>query len=430
MGRYILRRLLEAVPTIGGVLLLTFVLFHVVGGSPASLALGQHANARALEAYDRQHGYDKPLLMGWWTSTRAWDPAPLASHPRVLTSGEQWAIPLAFPLRAHTRYRWTLTYRLPPPGRAELRMTGAAQPAIPLLASETPRTLRWIVETGEAPVAAEYAILAGEGVLTVEAVKLERRMPHPLDSQFVHFLRRLAVFDFGVSSESGLRVADILRAGLVPSLCLTVPILVGGCVLALGLGLLCAATRNRLTDRALVLAATGLMSVNYIVWVVVGQYLFAFRFGWFPIWGFESWAYLLLPVSIGMVSGLGRDVRLYRTFLLDEMHRDYVRAARARGLSFPAVLFRHVLRNAWIPIVTNISLSVPYLFTGSLLLESAFGIPGLGNVSVNAIHAADLPVIRAVVVIGALIYVMVNMLTDVLYAALDPRVRLSGRGES
>ena len=146
--------------------------------------------------------------------------------------------------------------------------------------------------------------------------------------------------------------------------------------------------------------------------------------GLFPVWGYESAFYLVLPVAIGILSSLGPDVRFFRTAILDEVYKPYVLTARAKGLSPTVIMTRHVLRNALIPIVTYVSLSIPYLFTGSLLLESFFGIPGLGSVSINAIHSADMAVVRAIVVLGALLYQFVNLSTDILYAVLDPRVRI------
>ena len=167
------------------------------------------------------------------------------------------------------------------------------------------------------------------------------------------------------------------------------------------------------------------MSVNYVVWVLAGQFFLAYRLGLFPVWGYRNAFYLVLPVLIGIVSSLGTDVRFFRTALLDEIYRPYVLTARAKGLARPVILVRHVLRNALIPIVTYVSLSIPGLFTGSLLLEGFFGIPGLGAVAINAIHSADMAVVRAVVVLGALLYQFVNLATDLLVAALDPRVRLA-----
>ena len=167
------------------------------------------------------------------------------------------------------------------------------------------------------------------------------------------------------------------------------------------------------------------MSVNYVVWVLLGQFVLSYRLELFPIWGYENWTYLALPVLIGILSSLGLDLRFYRTAILDELYRPYVLTARAKGLSRAAILVRHVLRNALIPVVTYVSLSIPYLFTGSLLLENFFGIPGLGSVSINAIHSSDMAVVRAVVVLGALIYQFINLATDLVYAVLDPRVRLA-----
>ena len=176
--------------------------------------------------------------------------------------------------------------------------------------------------------------------------------------------------------------------------------------------------------RSGIVGSAALMSVNYVIWVLAGQFFLSYKAGLFPVWGYESAFYLVLPVLIGVLSSLGTDVRFFRTAILDELYKPYVLTARAKGLPGRVIMTRHVLRNALIPIVTYVSLSIPYLFTGSLLLESFFGIPGLGSVSINAIHSADMAVVRTVVVLGALLYQFVNLLTDVLYAALDPRVRM------
>ena len=217
----------------------------------------------------------------------------------------------------------------------------------------------------------------------------------------------------------------MLARGVGPSLSLTVPILVGGVFVGLVLAVGAAAFRGGAFDRAVLLGSTVLMSVNYVVWVLAGQFFLSYKAGLFPVWGYRNAFYLVLPVLIGIVSSLGTDVRFFRTVILDELYRPYVLTARAKGLSRFAILTRHVLRNALIPIVTYVSLAIPGLFAGSLLLESFFGIPGLGSVAINAIHSADMAVVRAVVVLGALLYQFVNLATDLIYAALDPRVRLA-----
>ena len=246
----------------------------------------------------------------------------------------------------------------------------------------------------------------------------------PLPAQFVSFLSGLCKGDFGYSIENQEPVLDVLARGVGPSLSLTVPILAGGVIIALMLGMLSAAYRGRTVDRLVLFSSTVLMSVNYVVWVLAGQFFLSYKAGLFPVWGYSSAYNLVLPVLIGIFSSLGADVRFFRTAILDELYKPYVLTARAKGLSGAVVMTRHVLRNALIPIVTYVSLSIPYLFTGSLLLESFFGIPGLGSVSINAIHSSDMAVVRTVVVLGALIYQFVNLATDLLYAALDPRVRL------
>lgn len=246
-----------------------------------------------------------------------------------------------------------------------------------------------------------------------------------LDSQFVNYLKHILTGDFGESSEYGIPVVRVLKDGILPSLLLSIPILILGTLTAIPLALLCAARRNRMADRGILLLSTLLMSVNYVIWILLGQYILAYKLRLFPVWGFESAFYLALPILIGVFSGLGRDIRFYRTAILDEIYKPYVRTAQAKGLTEPRILYRHVLPNALIPILTYISQSIPFLFTGSLLLESFFGIPGLGCVSLNAVHSSDMAVVRAVVIIGALLYQFVNLITDLCYAWLDPRVRLT-----
>jgi len=407
--------MLEVIPTTMGVLVLTFALFHVVGGSPAEVVLGKNATAEALALFDAKYGYDKPLLAGNWAASRA-----LAAA----TAAADGVVPLAFPLGA---------------GRWRLAGTAAGADAGPVAVRVTVRdsggreeTTRVAAATGggaswsarfEIPGGAVAQALAIEGTAGAR-LRLSRATAHPFDSQFAHFVVGLFRGDWGESSDLGRPVIAVLREGVGPSLALTVPILAGGTLLATLLGLLCACWRGGRVDRATLALSTLLMSVNYVIWVLAGQFVLAYKLRLFPIWGFKHWTYLALPALIGIASGLGRDIRFCRTAILDEVEKPYVRTARAKGLSAGRVMIRHVLRNSLIPIVTYVSLSVPFLFTGSLLLESFFGIPGLGSVSLNAVHSSDMAVVRAVVVIGALLYQGVNVLADLSYAWLDPRVRL------
>ena len=412
MWRYVAKRLGQAIPTVIGVVLITFVLFNVVGGSPAALVLGQNAGARALEEFDAARGYDKPLFCGNWTKTRAleavdFETAPPGvraawgageSGPLRLEAGQELAIPFAFPLPADGRWRLTVVGAgpgFPPDGKIVFH--GAEKPGF----------------------------RAAGGPVEIRRVKLEKATRHFFDSQLVDYAGRVLRLDFGTSTSLNQPVWSLLKAGIGPSLALTVPILVVELAVSLALALLCAYRRGSWLDRGLVAVCVALMSVNYLVWIVFGQYVLAYRLGWFPVWGFESWRNLLLPVLIGVATGLGTNVRFYRTILLEEMHKDYVRTAFAKGLRTEQVLFKHVLKNALGPVIVNVALALPYLYTGSLLLESFFGIPGLGYLSLNAIHSADVEVVRAIVLVGALLFTAANVLADVALAWVDPRVKLA-----
>lgn len=397
------------VPTTLGVLALTFILFHVVGGSPAEVVLGKNATAESLAAFDARYGYDKPLLFGAWSPIRA-----LGALPR-----EKLAVATDGGLR-----RVPITYALPP---GNYRIT-SGHVLLQLRESATGVADEALID-GLAPLT--FAVREGwkaealdVGGTLPPVLRLEKKSSGFFDTQFFNYGKSLLNGDFGVSSEYGVPVVQVLRTGVGPSLSLTIPILVGGTVIGVLLGVLCAAWRGGAADRAVLVLSTVLMSVNYVVWVLAGQFLLAFKWRLFPIWGFESVAYLTLPILIGIISGLGRDVRFFRAAILDEVYKPYVRTAQAKGLSGCRIMLCHVLRNSLIPIVTYVSLSIPFLFTGSLMLESFFGIPGLGNVSLNALHSSDMAVVRAVVILGALLYQGVNLFTDLCYAWLDPRVRL------
>ena len=421
MLRYTIQRVLEMVPTTLGILLLTFVLFHVVGGSPAQVIKGKNATAESLAAFDVRYGYDKPLFCGHWARLRALEDRRTEDGRRQTDGGVR--VPLAYAL---------------PAGIYQLTLGGCASGDDPLVdltiqsidgGAATTNRMAGVANAGNWQVAFTVPDEQRAAALVITgahpgSMRLRKRTGYFFDSQLCHFLLGLMRGELGESAEYGISVGQVLRRGVGPSLAITVPILIGGTILAVMLGLFCAMWRDGGVDRSILLVSTLLMSVNYVVWVLAGQYFLAYRLHLFPIWGFEGWTYILLPVLIGVLGGLGRDIRFYRAVILDEIYKPYVRTAWAKGLTGAQVMMRHVLRNSLIPIVTYVSLSIPFLFTGSLLLESFYGIPGLGCVSLNAIHSSDMAVVRAVVIVGALLYQVVNLLTDLCYAWLDPRVRL------
>ncbi|NLW50115.1 MAG: ABC transporter permease [Candidatus Brocadiaceae bacterium] len=248
------------------------------------------------------------------------------------------------------------------------------------------------------------------------------------DTRFARHMSRLLLFRFGRTEKTHEDIGQAILRGMVPSLTLTLPIFVLGLFTGLCLSLGVAYVRGTVLDLAGVVVCVAFMSVSILVYIIVGQLLLAQYLRFFPIYGFARGfgvlRFLLLPVLIGVVKGLGDDVRFYRTILLEEMTRDYVRTARAKGLTETAVLFRHVLKNAMIPVLTRTVIAIPFLFLGSLLLESFFGIPGLGSMTVEAVNNGDTDVMAAMVYIGALLFAFGNLLTDISYTIADPRIRL------
>lgn len=241
--------------------------------------------------------------------------------------------------------------------------------------------------------------------------------------------KELVLFDFGRSWASNQKISSMLGAGIGPSLSLTMPAFLIGVILAVGIALLISFFRRTVFDRATVVLCLALMSISVLAYIIYFQYFLSYKWGMFPISGYDSswdgrWEYLMLPAIIWIIAGLGPEVLLYRTTILEEVFQDYVRTARAKGLSEFYVMTKHVLKNAMIPIITNVLMEIPYLYTGALLLESFFGIPGLGGITVQALNNSDFPVVKAMTVIGALLYIFFNLLSDICYALVDPRVKL------
>jgi peptide/nickel transport system permease protein len=311
MGAYLLRRLWQTVPTLGGVLLLVFILFKGFGGDPSQILAGQSASPELIAAIRQQLGLDQP----------------------------------------------------------------------------------WRVQLGV-------------------------------------FVKQAVLFDWGHSWATNESVAHLFSSRLPATLTVMLPILVLEVVVAIPLALAVAVMRGSLTDRLVMLLTTVALSISFLVYVVLGQWLFGFKLGWFAVqgWSPSVWTNLVvytpLPVLLAVLVSLAPQLRLYRSFFLDELDQDYVRTARAKGLTESVVLLRHVLRNALIPMLTHVAVSLPGVFVGSFLIEFFFSIPGLGREVLLAVNRSDYPVIQAVTVYLAAITMLVNVLTDVLYQFIDPRVVL------
>ncbi|HLG19606.1 MAG TPA: ABC transporter permease [Bdellovibrionota bacterium] len=251
----------------------------------------------------------------------------------------------------------------------------------------------------------------------------------PLPLQFLRFLRQIVTLDFERSFQTKQTIGKMLADGAEASLSLAVPAFLMSEILAISIALIAAALRRTILDRLIVVLSVLGMSVSVLAYILLGQYFLAFKFNLFPISGYEpEWShrfnYLALPWIIWILLAIGSDVRFFRTIFLEELGQDYVRTAHAKGLGPLRVLFSHVLRNAMVPIVTRLVIEIPFLFMGSLLLENFFGIPGLGSMTVDAFNNADWPVVKAITVLGAILYVFGNLFSDILYAKVDPRVVL------
>ena len=309
MIAYIIRRLLYTIPIVLGVLLLTFILFNIVGGDISAEIAGKAASKETIEEIRKERGYDRPLFLSW-------------------------------------------------------------------------------------------------------------------DSQFVSHFKNALTFNFG-SALDREPVIDKIKRGVGPSLALTVPMFFGVVIISVSLSLVIAFVRGSAWDVSAVIICVAGMSIPYLSFILFGQYFLAYKLGLFPVFfspDLTTAQYVALPVLIGIVTGLGGNLRFYRTVMLDEMRSDYVRTAFAKGLGTSRVLFKHVLKNAMIPIITRVVLAIPFLFLGSLLLERFFGIPGLGYLMIEAIGSRDYFVINAMTYISAILFVIFNVITDICYALVDPRI--------
>ena len=247
------------------------------------------------------------------------------------------------------------------------------------------------------------------------------------DTIFFEHSAAMFVFEFG-KGDDGRNIGNEIRTRMGPSLAIALPVFVIGLLVNITFALLMVFFRATYLDLWGVVLCVVLMSISGLFYIIAGQYFIAKLWNLLPISGFadgiDGFKFIVLPVIVGVVSGLGAGARWYRTIFLEEIGKEYVRTARAKGLSEVRVLFRHVLKNGMIPILTGAVVVLPLLFMGSLITESFFGIPGLGSYTIDAIQAQDFAVVRAMVFLGSFLYIVGLILTDISYSWADPRVRL------
>lgn len=273
----------------------------------------------------------------------------------------------------------------------------------------------------------------------IEKWKIERGYNKPLfynaqaegaaqlsDTIFFNRSVPLLRFDFGFS-DAGHDITHQIATRMGPSLALAIPTFVLGLLASVSFALLLVFFKGTRLDFAGVVVCVVLLSISGLFYIIAGQWVFAKILRWVPYSGFvDGWGsirFVILPVLVGVISGLGAEARFYRTLFLEEASKDYVRTARAKGLAERVVLFRHILRNALLPILTGTVAAIPLLFMGSLISESFFGIPGLGSYTIDAINAQDFSVVRAMVFLGSALYIVGLVLADISYTVADPRIR-------
>lgn len=261
----------------------------------------------------------------------------------------------------------------------------------------------------------------------IASLRHELGLDQPLPIQYLHYVKQIVTFDYGRSYATKQPIGEMILRGAGPSLSLALPAFFITTIVALLVALISAYFRGRRLDRFILVSCVIGMSAPSLAFILFGQYVLAYKFGLFPISGYEaglpeSLSYVAMPALIWLLVSLGADVRFFRNAILDETNQDYVRTARSKGLEEKVVYLKHVLKNSMIPILTYVVIEIPFLLLGAFLLESFFGIPGLGSMTIDAINSSDFPVLKAMTTINSILFILGTLATDILYTLVDPRV--------
>ena len=439
MGRFLARRLLQSVFTVFGVMLVCFVLFRVMSGDISAAYTGQHSSYVDREVFMRKHKLDLPKLYNY---ARRFEVVDHTTGENVLQAAD------ALPKKTRVVAALGLMLQqadmdegdLPTLQGRLVNWAGANSPASDILEGKL------LLPKADAPLAIQITPADGQPITAVvvetdtcqsliDAIntapgndgRIEARlsswsMGQLFNSQFFWHLQQCVTFS-GESFKTHERLTEIIGKRARYSLSITVPAMALGWLISMVISMLVAYYRGTWIDHTGVLLSVLGMCIPFLAYMIMGQWL---MFQVLPTyaWGLGNKVNVYVPVVIAVGAGLGGQVRFYRTIFLNEFHQDYVRTARAKGVPLPAIMFKHVLKNSMLPILTNLVLTIPFLIMGSLLLEQFFGVPGLGDLMLDSITSRDVPIINALVFLTAIIYVVGLLLTDVLYALFDPRIRL------
>lgn len=440
MTAYIMRRSLYAIPILLGVNVLVFLLFFFVN-SPDDMARAHLGRKRVtpeqIERWKREHSLDLPYFYNaGWRRIGALSATAAENQAEFPTAGAgEYALVVEAPEARQAAQPRTVRLQSSQPARLVFPDGFDAQGSLVLAVAAPTRRLLFRLTPPQESEPTPPALQLTFGVETpapTQRVLLEYKEPLPLLArltQTIFFQRslKMLVFQYG-KSDDGKDIGTEVFKRLGPSLSITVPVFVLGLLLDICFAMLVAFYRGTYVDYWGVIVCVLLMSISALFYILGGQVLLGKFLRLVPISGFDYGPYGLkfvaLPVIVAVVAGLGGSVRFYRTIFLEEINKDYVRTARAKGLPERSVLFIHTLKNAMIPILTGVVLSLPFLFAGSLLLESFFAIPGMGSFMLDAIQRQDFAVVQAMVSLGSFLYIVGLLLTDISYTLVDPRVRL------
>ncbi len=434
MQKYIAKRLAYSLLVIFGVMLISFLLFKFSAGDPSSMLLGKNPSASEIEELRDKLSVGKPFLYGKWKRTETYSSADFGSDKELPSVQLPPGAPrdkgyLILPKGAEIIFKRNFESS-DQKILSKISFDGRIFIGTDELTPDFSGSAEFVFENcGDK----DFRIIAANDS-KISSVKFFKPNPHPFDSQFLSSIKEIisfseklpyvSFFNFGKTLTTRENIDSVIWRSMWVSLSLMLPIFFMDTMFSIPLAMIAAVFRGRLTDKAITVISVSGMSISYIVLIVLGQWILSYRLGLFPVWGFESAYYLALPVILGTVSGLGGSVRFYRTIFLNELRKEYLRTALSKGCSPLRIYFKHLLKNASVPIVARISTTLPFLFTGSLLLESFFGIPGLGFEAINALNNSDLQMLKALVLLTSILFVIMNLLADLVNSYFDPRIQL------
>jgi peptide/nickel transport system permease protein len=443
MGRYVIRRLFQAVVTVLGVMLLTFVLFRVIAGDVSSAYVNMKLGAEAKRAFNEKHKLDRPEILNFHRRFTLTDRTRGSSMFSVTDSGSsKVARALELHLAPYQPAAGQAGQGLTMVGRLVFHLSSGTplskmtdgRPLFEVSNGRAHRAFLVIALSDGTRLAVDCAAIKTCGGLAaairsdpanggrLEAGMTRWTLATLFDSQFFWHLYENVTFS-GRSYATEQSILQTIGERGKFSLSITVPAMALGLFFAMVFACLVAYYRGGFVDRFTVFVTVLGMCVPYLAYMLLGQWVMFHIAPKFAA-GLASPVAIYVPVAIAVIAGLGGSVRFYRVVILNEINKDYVRTARAKGVPLPAILFKHVLKNCMLPILTEVISEIPFLIMGALLLEKFFGVPGLGDLFLTSITSRDVPIITGLTYFTTILYVVSLLLTDILYAVFDPRIRL------